>query len=201
MKVERTEQQQGTARRNKQCLTHFNVQRSLVSTFSILGSSAEKSSERGVNQHQRDAKEAPKVRKTTTIRPPSMTSSIPDIPGEQANPETAHFLSARVAEVCGLSSSRFPGSQPVSFELKSLELLEKKDFWVCEKSDGVRVLVYIVVNNITGMQETWLVDRKQKFSKVEGLMFPHHMDPRMPLSETIIDGELVYDEEPNGNVS
>jgi hypothetical protein len=31
------------------------------------------------------------------------------------------------------------------------------DFWVCEKSDGLRVLVFVVMNQGSGQQETWLV--------------------------------------------
>lgn len=31
------------------------------------------------------------------------------------------------------------------------------NFWVCEKSDGVRVLVFVVMNGGTGEQEVWLV--------------------------------------------
>jgi mRNA guanylyltransferase len=82
---------------------------------------------------------------------------IPDIPGTLADPTTSHHLSARVAELCGLRDNKFPGSQPISFSSTSLELLEKKDFWVCEKSDGVRVLVFVVMNGMTGNQEVWLV--------------------------------------------
>jgi mRNA guanylyltransferase len=82
---------------------------------------------------------------------------IPAIPGVQADPQTAHHLSARVSELCGIRENRFPGSQPVSFSSASLELLETKDFWVCEKSDGVRVLVFVVMNGMTGNQEVWLV--------------------------------------------
>lgn len=92
-----------------------------------------------------------------------MPGVVPDIPGTLLdNPAIHEFLSQRVAELCGLPphSTKFPGAQPVSMTVKSLEMLEKMDFWVCEKSDGVRVLVFIVMNAMTGNQEVWLVSEE-----------------------------------------
>ena len=83
---------------------------------------------------------------------------IPEIPGELLRDEnTRSQLNEFVSRLCGLNNARFPGSQPVSFSSASLEMLETMDFWVCEKSDGVRLLVFIVMNGVTGNQEVWLV--------------------------------------------
>ncbi|SCZ93553.1 BZ3500_MvSof-1268-A1-R1_Chr6-3g08735 [Microbotryum saponariae] len=89
---------------------------------------------------------------------------------------------------------RFPGSQPVSFDLQSLKMLEEEDFWVCEKSDGVRVIVLVVATEQG--QQTYLVDRKYYFYQVSGLRFPHQTGLDFDHSNTVLDGELVIDVEP-----
>ncbi|CED82595.1 mrna guanylyltransferase [Phaffia rhodozyma] len=125
---------------------------------------------------------------------PASTTRIPEIPGKLVTPEQTAFLNEHVMDLCGLKIPKFPGSQPVSFTQASLSLLEQEDFWVCEKSDGVRVLVLIAWNKIKGAQDVFLIDRKEEFRQVEGLVFPNGEDPaRRPLEKTLLDGELVLD--------
>ncbi|KAI3623411.1 mRNA guanylyltransferase [Malassezia furfur] len=126
---------------------------------------------------------------------------VPDIPGTKL-PEGQQlmFLRDHVRELCRLNSTKFPGAQPVSFNKQSLDLLLKEDFWVCEKSDGQRVLVLIVVPPATGQQEVFLIDRKNNYYQVHNLSFPHH-NPNSPeaaafmgqRTNTLVDGELVVD--------
>lgn len=40
------------------------------------------------------------------------------------------------------SPNMFPGSQPVSFGSQHFEWLESEDYYICEKSDGIRYLLY-----------------------------------------------------------
>ena len=86
-----------------------------------------------------------------------MHTPIPDIPGDEVDPVTTTFLSQHVSGLCGLRSNMFPGSQPVSFQQTSLDMLENMNFWVCEKSDGVRLLIFVVMNGQSGLQEVFLV--------------------------------------------
>lgn len=96
-----------------------------------------------------------------------------------------------------MDHERFPGSQPVSFSARDLGKLENQDFWVCEKSDGVRVLFLVVTDYATKDQSIYVIDRHNTYRQLVGLFFPHHENPMMPLKNTLVDGELVIDVDPN----
>ncbi len=66
----------------------------------------------------------------------------------------------------------------------SLQLLFLS-YWVCEKSDGIRLLLLVATEQASGTQ-----------SELTGLFFPHHENPLRPLGNTIVDGELVLDVDP-----
>ncbi|CAK5264663.1 unnamed protein product [Mycena citricolor] len=129
--------------------------------------------------------------------PASAAPMIPSIPGERIphSSDQLAWLRDSVGRICGVDSKRFPGSQPVSFAQADLAKLENQDFFVCEKSDGVRVLL-VVLTDPSGSQFVHLVDRKNDYYDVRGIYFPHHENPTKPLQNTIVDGELVYDVDP-----
>lgn len=147
-------------------------------------------------------------------------SSVPDLPGRPVDGEVAGFLRRHVASLTRTVETRFPGAQPVSFNKNSLQMLLQEDFWVCEKSDGQRVLILIVVNGQNQTQEVYLIDRKNQYKAQHGLFFPHSdfqyyakgtLDQKQAAFErahrdgipykdgwpgrkdTLLDGELVWD--------
>ncbi|OCH93401.1 mRNA capping enzyme [Obba rivulosa] len=124
--------------------------------------------------------------------------AIPELPGNLVphKSEQEHWLRQYVARLCQLENERFPGSQPVSFSTRDLAKLEFQDFWVCEKSDGIRVLLFVQTDPQTNDQAVYLIDRHNSYRQVTGLFFPHYEDPRRPLMNTIVDGELVIDVDP-----
>ncbi|KAI5840063.1 mRNA capping enzyme, catalytic domain-containing protein [Morchella snyderi] len=104
------------------------------------------------------------------------------------------MLRKEVAEMLGRTSSGFPGAQPVSFAAKHLEELKRTDYYLCEKSDGIRCLLYFTRD---GDQEVhYLIDRKNDYYWVRDLHFPLPGDDtfRSFHTETLIDGELVLDD-------
>ncbi|KAF8077651.1 mRNA capping enzyme [Lyophyllum atratum] len=123
---------------------------------------------------------------------------IPDLPGNLVprNSEQESWLKAQVAKICHMDRPRFPGSQPVSFGMRDLDKLESADYWVCEKSDGVRVLFLINTDLASGDQALYLIDRHNTYHQLTGIFFPHHENPMRPLGNTLIDGELVIDVDP-----
>ncbi|GBE82117.1 mRNA capping enzyme [Sparassis latifolia] len=123
---------------------------------------------------------------------------IPDLPGVPVpnRSEQELWLKQLVARLCQLDNERFPGSQPISFGTKDLAKLDSLDYWVCEKSDGVRVLLFVQTDIHTTDQAIYLIDRHNSYRQLNGLFFPHYEDPRMPLRNTIVDGELVVDLDP-----
>ncbi|CCD26652.1 mRNA guanylyltransferase NDAI_0I00830 [Naumovozyma dairenensis CBS 421] len=110
--------------------------------------------------------------------------------------------------VCNLLNSpkplkTFPGSQPVSFQHSDMEeKLMEKDYYVCEKTDGLRVLMLILINPITREQGTFMIDRENNYYLVNGFRFPiMYKKKKEELLEklqdgTIIDGELVLQTNP-----
>ncbi|KAI7862330.1 mRNA-capping enzyme subunit alpha [Spinellus fusiger] len=122
---------------------------------------------------------------------------VPAIPGTPIKDDSE--LKSRIAALLDLKSYKFPGAQPVSFYTHQLDELINEDYYVAEKSDGVRCLAYITVNKAKE-QEVYLFDRKNNFHRVSQLWFPIPQDPsfRKFHTDTIIDGELVLDVESNG---
>ncbi|KAG8827120.1 Dcp1p-Dcp2p decapping enzyme complex alpha subunit [Serendipita sp. 401] len=121
---------------------------------------------------------------------------FPGIPGVELPHDTTVQLRERVQQLCHMSHPRFPGSQPISFSSAHLTQLEKEDFWVCEKSDGIRVLMYICLTG--GHHSVFLIDRKNLYRQQQGgFFFPHHADKTMPMRDCILDGELVIEKDPN----
>lgn len=96
---------------------------------------------------------------------------------------------------------RFPGAQPISFAQQHLQELKNQDYFVCEKTDGERYLMYLTNDGQEPKnQAIYFIDRKNDYYYVPNLHFPHHEDNtfRKFHEASILDGELVEDKHPDG---
>ncbi|OLL25789.1 mRNA-capping enzyme subunit alpha [Neolecta irregularis DAH-3] len=135
-----------------------------------------------------------------------MPSAIPTIPGELLADTHMALLRRQVASILGRRVDEFPGAQPVSFATHHLDQLRQRDFFVCEKSDGVRCLMFITSEpdrdpSRPCREVVYLIDRKNHYYQVPRLHFPLPDDPTCKTfhDRTILDGELVIDTEADGS--
>jgi len=77
----------------------------------------------------------------------------------------------------------FPGPQPISIERKHIHLLNRNEYFVCEKTDGVRIA--LVCCTVGGKKVAVTVNRAMEMERV---MFCF---PRGTFDGTILDGEMV----------
>lgn len=128
---------------------------------------------------------------------------MPDIPGVKADGPLLTTLRSEVAELLDRKSPNFPGAQPVSFAARHIAELQKKDYFVCEKSDGIRCLMYLTYGDQSEGREqvTYLIDRKNDYWYVPGPTFPKSVDKPYDFHvATILDGELVNDTQADGSI-
>ncbi|KAI9369272.1 mRNA capping enzyme, guanylyltransferase subunit [Aspergillus egyptiacus] len=128
-----------------------------------------------------------------------MGNSVPDLDriGVKAEPELADQFRREVAELLGRKSLSFPGAQPVSFARRHLAELQREDYYVCEKTDGIRCLMYFARGDpdSDNPEIHYLIDRKNDYRYVPNLHFPMPSDPTFQdfHVDTLVDGELVND--------
>ena len=96
---------------------------------------------------------------------------------------------------------KFPGSQPVSLEQKSLETLaaevraspEEDVYYVAEKTDGMRWMMMIQPEG----KQSFMIDRHFKFRCLpQAMQFPSLVKGKF-IDSTLLDGELVIDTDLN----
>jgi mRNA guanylyltransferase len=134
-----------------------------------------------------------------------MPSSVPpQIPGFQVPSEDAEELKRTVASMLERDTTRFPGAQPVSFGREHIGELQRQEYFMAEKTDGVRCLLFLTwANGPEGeiVPITFLIDRKNNYYNVNPpVKFPYFkfpLDQDKFLFGTILDGELVHDTDRN----
>ncbi|CAD6444838.1 6f6d5da3-8d81-4c1d-bf20-6b17b2e7616f [Sclerotinia trifoliorum] len=132
-----------------------------------------------------------------------MSGPVLDIqaPGIQAQGEVLHNMRKEVATLLGRSNPSFPGAQPVSFTRRHLDELMRQDYYVCEKSDGFRYLLYLT-DDENREECQYLIDRRNDYWYIPkgGLHFPIPQNVAGFHRGTLIDGELVLDRAADGTM-
>uniref|UniRef100_A0A1A8F7H1 mRNA-capping enzyme n=1 Tax=Nothobranchius korthausae TaxID=1143690 RepID=A0A1A8F7H1_9TELE len=91
-------------------------------------------------------------------------------------------------EMAEWDKSGFPGAQPVSMDRQNLRFLEQNPYKVSWKADGTRYMMLI-----NGKSEVYMIDRDNAVFHIANLEFPFRKDPRVHLSNTLLDGEMIID--------
>ncbi|KAI8975621.1 mRNA capping enzyme, catalytic domain-containing protein [Mycotypha africana] len=116
---------------------------------------------------------------------------LPETIAKRVDPTYSKQLQARLKRLLNWQSEGFPGSRPITFESKHLRDIEREDYFVTEKADGIRYLLYFV-HSPKG-PASFLFDRNQVWYYVPNLLFPLRGRENEFLTETLMDGELVLD--------
>jgi mRNA guanylyltransferase len=130
---------------------------------------------------------------------PNTNDLIARIHGVKADHHLTQEFRREVASLLGRHQTSFPGAQPVSFASRHLSELRHQDYFVCEKTDGIRYLMYCTREGEKDIH--YLIDRRNDYYYIPGLHFPKQDDKSFASfhSETILDGELVEDIYPDGH--
>ncbi|KAJ3166842.1 Dcp1p-Dcp2p decapping enzyme complex alpha subunit [Geranomyces variabilis] len=130
---------------------------------------------------------------SAAARAPTKTQ-LPGKIGIPVQAEYANELRQLVQDTLDFRHEGFAGSLPVALTREHRQALEREDYYVCEKSDGVRYLMLLKITQ--SGPATFLIDRANDVHYVEKLHFPLPStsgDIVKFHADTLMDGELVVD--------
>lgn len=133
-----------------------------------------------------------------------MGSSVTlDDVGQKIPIEDMQFHRGTIADLLGRQQLSFPGAQPVSFARNHFAELQRTDYYLCEKTDGIRCLLYLTAFLGTpegDIEAQFLIDRKNDYYYIprDALHLPRQGNLAGYHTGTLLDGELVRQDSGNG---
>ncbi|XP_064392433.1 mRNA-capping enzyme-like isoform X2 [Halichondria panicea] len=113
---------------------------------------------------------------------------------ECVGPPTREDVQRQCQHILQWECGGFPGSQPVSMDVRNISLLHKKPYRVSCKADGTRYMMYI-----RGRGEVYMLNRSDAVFRVPYLSFPSGRHLGEHLTETLLDGEMVIAKNKDGS--
>ncbi|KAF9115909.1 Dcp1p-Dcp2p decapping enzyme complex alpha subunit [Mortierella sp. AM989] len=130
-----------------------------------------------------------------SMTPQSSTPQMPSEFGVSIDPNYRKTLQSRIRALLQSKLEGFPGSYPVHFEPSHLQLLADEEYFVTEKVAGVR---YMLLSTHTPKGPAcFLIDRHYEISFVPNLLLPLRDNPTKFQNETLLDGEMVVENDGN----
>ncbi|CAN6441246.1 unnamed protein product [Victoria cruziana] len=120
------------------------------------------------------------------------TMTNDDVLGDEISYDHQVELQWICCRALGVANGKhFPGSQPVSLDRTSLQLLRQRYYYATWKADGTRYMMLITYDGC------YLIDRKFCFRRVQ-MRFPLRspQDDRNHHHLTLLDGEMIIDTDP-----
>ena len=122
----------------------------------------------------------------------------------QLQKEDLDFQRTQIADLLDRRGTNFPGAQPVSFARRHLRELQRADYFMCEKTDGIRCLLFLsqfIEEGGAPVECQFFIDRKNDFYYVprDAVHIPPPGDDLSAFhTGTLLDGELVRQRLKNG---
>eukprot|EP00116_Pleurobrachia_bachei_P003590 sb/3463852/ len=111
----------------------------------------------------------------------------------------------KCCQLSGRKGLGFVGSQPVSMDMKNIELLRQMPYNVSWKADGFRYLMLILAEG-----QIFMIDRDNNAFRIPVVRFLFSRDlhahvedsskPLTHLTDTLVDGEMVIDKDGNNSI-
>ncbi|KAI8074122.1 mRNA capping enzyme, catalytic domain-containing protein [Gongronella butleri] len=119
--------------------------------------------------------------------------NIPESIAKRVDPTYSQTLQAQVKQLLSFQHGGFPGTRPVLFEQKHLTTLEYEDYFVCDRNLAARCLLFFTQS--PKGHATFLLVGSHTWYYVPRLLFTSRSRDNEYLGDTLMDGELVMDDE------